>query len=328
VQRLVIFAPNWLGDSVLALPAIADVRRSMAETAITIAARPSIAPLFALVPRIDDVLVLDRRAGAGQSVAALRERGFDAALLLPNSFAVALLARRGGIRERWGYRTDCRGPLLTRAVPRRPDAHQAVSYQHLVRALGMPNGPLDPKLLVTAEVRETGAGLLARAGWDGHSPLVAFAPGAAYGGAKRWPSASFAALATALRGDGVAVVLVGSPTDRTVGAEIVAAAGEGVRLFDLVGTDLAAMAGILVHCRALVSNDSGAMHFGAAIGLPVTALFGPTDEQVTRPIGDAHAVLTNPVWCRPCWLRECPLEHRCMRGIGVETVEAAVRRSL
>ena len=96
-----------------------------------------------------------------------------------------------------------------------------------------------------------------------------------------------------------------------------------------MGTDLPTLAGVLSACRALVSNDSGAMHLGAALGVRVTAVFGPTNEradaarQATR-----HIVLTNPVWCRPCMLRECPLDHRCMRGVGVDRVVGAVRQML
>jgi heptosyltransferase-2 len=98
---------------------------------------------------------------------------------------------------------------------------------------------------------------------------------------------------------------------------------------DLTGrTDLPMLAGVLTHCRALVTNDSGAMHVAAAVGVPVTAVFGPTDESATRPIGDAHRVITHPVWCRPCMLRECPIDHRCMRRIAVTTVMDAARRTL
>jgi heptosyltransferase-2 len=95
-----------------------------------------------------------------------------------------------------------------------------------------------------------------------------------------------------------------------------------------MGTDLPTLAGILAACRALVTNDSGAMHLAAAIGVRVTAMFGPTDERLTRPVGDGHAVLSHPVWCRPCMMRECPIDHRCMRGIGVARVAGAVRQML
>ena len=97
---------------------------------------------------------------------------------------------------------------------------------------------------------------------------------------------------------------------------------------NLMATDLPTLAGILAACRALVSNDSGAMHLAAALGVRVTAVFGPTDERLTRPAGDTHVVLTRPVWCRPCMMRECPIDHRCMRGIGVDRVVGAVRQML
>jgi heptosyltransferase-2 len=285
-----------------------------------------VAPLFGLVPSVDEAIVVGTRADAQ----GLRARGFEVAILLPNSFKSALGAWRAGIAERWGYRTDFRGPLLTRSVAAPPAGHQGAYYQHLVRSLGVPSGPLEPRLTVTDTEREGGRILLEGAGWDGRAPLVAMAPGAAFGGAKRWPAEAFAALAADLAGDGVLPVLVGGGADRGTGAEVVSAAGSGTPIASLIGrTDLLALAGVLAHCRALVSNDSGAMHFAAALGVPVTALFGPTDERATHPLGPApHVVLTSPVWCRPCLLRECPLDHRCMRGITVEAAARATRRWL
>jgi heptosyltransferase-2 len=176
-------------------------------------------------------------------------------------------------------------------------------------------------------VREAAVAEHKGAGWDGRRPLGARAPGAAYGGAKRWPPAAFAGLARTLADDGVQAVMVGSRADLPVAREIEQALG-GNLMLNLMGTDLPMLAGTLAACRALVSNDSGAMHLGAAIGVPVTAVFGPTDERLTRPAGEGHAVLTHPVWCRPCMMRECPIDHRCMRGIGVERVVGAVRQML
>jgi heptosyltransferase-2 len=330
IQRLVILAPNWLGDAVMALPAIADVRRQLPHASIVAAARPAVAPLFHMVAEVNDVIAfVPRPAGWREAAAQLRGRGFDAALLLPNSFQSAFVSMRAGIPGRWGYRTDWRGPLLTRAITAVRHLHQVEYYRHLVCALGFANGPMDPALHVSAEARAAGGQALTRAGWDGRAPLVGLAPGAAYGGAKRWPPGYFAELAAALRADGVWSVMVGSAADRSTGAEIARACGTVDGLINLIGaTDLATLAGVLAHCRSLVSNDSGAMHLGAAIGVPVTAVFGPTDDRATRPLGDAHVVLTNPVWCRPCMLRECPLDHRCMRGVGADSVLAAMRRTL
>jgi heptosyltransferase-2 len=330
-KRLIVFAPNWLGDAVMALPAIEDVRRQAPGASISVAARPSIAPLFALVPGIRDVVVVDRHgAGWREGVRQLREGSFDAALLLPNSLHSALTAWRAGIPERWGYRAQGRAALLTRAV-RAPAAraHQALYYQRLTEALGFAPGPLEPCLDAPADAHRAAAELLASAGWNGRSTLVALAPGAAYGGAKRWPAASFAALAAALAGDDVASVLVGGGADAPAGAAVVAALEGRTRVVDLIGrTDLPSLAGVLAQCRALVSNDSGAMHFGAALGVPLVAIFGPTNERETRPTGRLEPiVLTHDVWCRPCMLRECPLTHRCMHGVTVETVLSAARRA-
>ncbi len=336
-KRLIVFAPNWLGDAVMALPAIDDVRRHAPGASISVAARPSIAPLFALVPGIRDVVVVDRQgAGWRDGVRQLREGAFDTALLLPNSLQSAVTAWRAGIPERWGYRTQGRASLLTRAVRApAPRAHQALYYQRLTETLGFAPGPLVPRLDAPADARRAAADLLASAGWNGRSPLVALAPGAAYGGAKRWPAASFAALATALASDGVASVLVGGAADAAAGAAVIGtglsvgeAPGTNVPVsINLIGrTDLPTLAGVLAQCRALVSNDSGAMHVGAALGVPLVAIFGPTNERETRPLGRLEPiVLSHDVWCRPCMLRECPLTHRCMRGVKVETVLAAVR---
>jgi heptosyltransferase II len=329
VNRLVIVAPNWLGDAVMALPAIADVRRAWPGVRIAIAARPSIGPLFTLAAGVDDVIALHAASDRRDPIDQLREQAFDAALLLTNSFHTALLARRAGIAERWGYRADWRGPLLTRAIARPAGLHQTAFYQRLVEQLGFENGPMEPQIAARPDVLAAGAAALTAAGWDGSRPLVAIAPGAAYGAAKRWPARSFAAVASALVSrDAVGIVLVGSAGDARAGAEVEHAAM--IAPLNLIGcTDLSTLAGVLMSCRGLVTNDSGAMHLAAALGVSVTAMFGPTDERETSPLGSAApVVLVHDVWCRPCMLRECPLVHRCMRGIAVDDVLTAARRTL
>lgn len=323
VRRLVVFAPNWLGDAIMSLPAIADLRRSMPERSVAVAARPTIAPLFGLVPGIDQVVAIEKQGWDASPALS----SFEAALLLPNSFHVALVAARAGIPERWGYRTDWRRPLLTRAIDPPAGQHQVDYYQQLTCALGFPSGPAEPRIVLSPELSEAGARALTSAGWDGRTPLVAMAPGTAYGTARRWPAPSFAGLARSLADDGIRSVLVGSQADAPIGQEIEASAG-GAPMLNLMGTDLPTLAATLSSCRALVSNDSGAMHLGAALGVSVTAVFGPTDERLTGPRGDRHTVLAHQVWCRPCMLRECPYDHECMKGVGVDMVVDAVRRTL
>jgi heptosyltransferase-2 len=327
IDRLLVLAPNWLGDAVMALPAIANVCSALPAASLAVAARPTIAPLFTMVPGVAEIVTL---AGRSASVRALAERRSDVALILPNSFNAARLARAAGIRERWGYRTDFRSLLLTRAVPAPSRAHQTEYYRRLVEALGFPGGPRAPRLEVSEERRAAGAALLGAAGWDRRQPLVGIAPGAAFGGAKRWPAHSFAALADGLAGDGARVVVVGAAADRSAAAELRSAMRTPADVIDLIGrTDVPMLAAVLSQCRALVTNDSGAMHVAAAVGINVTALIGPTRERETGPMGTGrHAVLTHDVWCRPCMLRECPLTHRCMTGITVDAALSATRHLL
>ena len=326
-NRVVVFAPNWLGDAVMALPAIADLCRAKPGMAVDIAARPSIAPLVSLIPGIDRTIVLgDRRS----SIDRVASGGYREALLLPNSFNVAWVARSAGIPERWGYRHEFRSVLLTRAVPPPSRVHQVEFYQYLTAALGFARGPLTPELRVSDELRMRGRTLLLERGWDGRAPLVAVAPGAAFGGAKRWPAARFAATIDALARDGVRAVVIGAPADTDAGREMCTLLASSTRPINLVGaTDLPLLAAVLVQTRALLTNDSGAMHVAAALGLNVTAVFGPTNERETRPLGTGRrSVVHAETWCRPCMLRECPLTHRCMTSVSVETVVNDVKANL
>jgi heptosyltransferase-2 len=341
VGRLLVFSPNWLGDAVMALPAIDDLRRHHPGCRLIVAARRSVAGLFALVPWVDEVIELGWKGKASapgamvRDVTRLRATGADAALLLPNSFASAWLAFSARVPQRWGYARDGRSMMLTHAVPLpRQDRplHQGAYYQQLVHALGAPNGPLEPRLVVPDAAVADARTLLTSAGWDGRRPLVVFAPGAAYGTAKRWWPSHFARLAADLIAAGTHLVLIGSNADAETTSEVrgLVPAPARAGISDLAGrTSLEALAGILRLARACVSNDSGAMHVAAAVGVPLTAIFGPTNEHETAPL--AHApmeLLIHEVSCRPCMLRECPIDHPCMRDLEPARVLASVQRLL
>ena len=154
------------------------------------------------------------------------------------------------------------------------------------------------------------------------------APVAEDGKDKRWPPERVSELAARLTAGGATCLLVGAEGDRGAGREIESMLPPGARVFNVIGrTDLRLFAGLLASCQAFVSNDSGAMHLAAAAGVPVVAIFGPTDERVTAPLGN-HDVLIHQVFCRPCMLRDCPIDHRCMRRISVDTVFDTVCRRL
>jgi len=360
-MKVLVFSPNWLGDAVMALPAVADIRRHRATSGLVVAARSSVAGLWTMTAGVDDVVVIPRARGAarwralGENAEALRRTGSDTAVLLPNSLQTALMARQAGIPERWGYRRGFRRWLLTRAIPRPGGlVHQADYYRRLVAALGVANGERVPTLEVPAALVDAARDLLTAGGWTPGTRLLGIAPGAAYGGAKRWPPERFAAAAAqTARVHGLLPVLLGSEADRAATCAIEAELGKinaggwqaggrrgqtaarmdsepacrpatGLVAINLAGrTDIRQLAGVLALCSVFVSNDSGAMHLAAAIGTPVVALFGPTDERVTAPLAARVRILTAAAWCRPCLLRECPLDHRCMNGIDAGAVAAA-----
>jgi heptosyltransferase II len=363
-ERLVVLAPNWLGDAVMALPLMADLRRAWPETDVTVAARPAVARMFEMAPGVARTMVLEARGGLRvvgalqRNAASLAAGGFDAALLLPNSFQSALLVWRAGIQERWGYRRDLRARLLTRAMtPPAGRVHQAAYYQALGAGLGVPVGPPVARLDVSADHQASARRILRAAGLDEERRFVAVAPGAAYGTAKQWPPERFAQLAALLAEAGVATILVGAradvsacdaivrlastpdlaPRDRSDAGSAPAARpaeARGAPVLSVCGsTDIPALAGLLSMADAVVANDSGAMHLAAAVGAGVVAVFGPTDYRATSPLRASvdtpePIVLAAPVWCRPCMLRECPIDHRCMTGISADEVFAAVSGSV
>ena len=314
----------------MALPALGAVRRAFEGRTIVLAAIPAIAPVFqegtAAAP--DEIVTIDR----AHETAQLKAARADAVLLLTNSFGSAWRAARTGAPERWGYRADWRGWLLTRPVRRpRRRLHQVESYLELMRALDLPV-PTDldtkPRILPRAETLAQADVLLAAAGFAPGQPIVGFAPGAAYGQAKRWPPDRVAQVMAAISRQGAAAIIVGAAADRETGRAIESSLPPGARVANLIGrTSLRQLVGIVARCAAFVSNDSGAMHIAAALGVPLTALFGPTDERETAPAGAAD-VIVRDVFCRPCMLRECPIDHRCMKRIDVETVLSSVTRHL
>lgn len=304
----------------MALPAIRDVRRHFSGQPMSVAVRPSIAPVFRAVPGIDRIVVLER----GKESPALRG---DIAILFPNSFRSAWMVRKAGVKERWGYRSDFRRPLLTRSVAR-PKGRVSFPeyYSNLVRQLGIETGPLSAQLTVPAPTSAAALTFLGERGWRPGQPLVGIAPGAAFGHAKRWLPKRYAELASLLRGAGVCCVVLGRSEDRDAARDITG--------IDVIGqTDLTMLMGILSHCNVVVANDSGALHLAAALGVPVVGIWGPTDERYSTPVtpyDDSRTVaaISESAFCRPCFLADCPIDHRCMKRISTERVHQAVRQFL
>jgi heptosyltransferase II len=334
VARVVIRPPNWLGDAVMALPAMAALRKHWAAADLTIAAVPAVAALFREETDVRPNHVIDLPTGTSGAVAALEGGGFDVGVLFPNSLRAAWQFWRAGVPARWGYATSGRGVLLTRKsrpTSRTGVTHQTDYYRDLVAGLGIAEAtPALPRLAPSHPSVERAHALLAQLGVRDDQRLVGMAPGAAYGQAKQWPPARMAEVAARLaRTHDARVILVGASHDRDAARAIefwLRAHTPDVadHVINLTGrTSLGALVGVVARLSAFVSNDSGAMHLAAALGTPVVAIFGPTDERATRPLGP-HRIVSARVFCRPCLLRDCPIDHRCMKRVTVDEVFAAV----
>ncbi|NJD61931.1 MAG: lipopolysaccharide heptosyltransferase II, partial [Deltaproteobacteria bacterium] len=258
-----------------------------------------------------------------------RRRRFDAALLFQNAFDAALLAFLAGIPGREGYATDGRRLLLSRAVPVTEEIlrlHHAEYYLHLVAELGIPR-PANPamRLGVTGEEREAVSDRLASMGIPKGGRILGINPGATYGSAKRWFPDRFAAVADALSEEwGASVVLMGSGPEMPLSAEVEAAMRR--RPVNLAGrTTVRELMALLSLCGFLVTNDSGPMHIAAALGVPLAAVFGPTDWRTTSPWTRRARIVRIGVDCSPCMRRECDRGHECMLGVTADMVIAAAR---
>jgi len=329
-------APNWLGDAVMCLPAVALLARGGATTAVACA--PYVARVFWGVDGVDEVWI-DAMSGRVRRIAAraraLRALGADAVALFPPSFASAVPGFVAGVRHRVGFATDARRAMLTASLgaPSR-DVHLGKSYAQVARralaAIGVPDGAVGeaplPILRVSDEERADAARLLRAAGVTGHDYLVVV-PGAAFGPAKAWPRERYRALCRLLARD-APVVVCGGAGDRDVCAGITGGV-DGV--VNLAGTtSLGEFFAVVESARALVANDSGAPHVAAALGVPVVVLFGSTSPAWTAPLGATVEVLQHKVHCTPCYRRHCPTQLECFHGIEVDAVRervSAVRRA-
>jgi lipopolysaccharide heptosyltransferase II len=318
---VLVIGPAWVGDMVMAQSLIAALKEMHPEAPIDVLAPRWTLPLLRFMPEVRQAVAqplghgelgLLSRYRLGK---ALRAQGYGLALVLPGSFKAALIPYWAGIGERRGYGGALRRLLLTDARSR-PELPQVESYAALVDWPGQPPRPrLTLPKAASAQALDA-LGLVRPA-----APLLAIAPGAEYGPAKRWPARHFAAAAAARRAQGWEVWLFGSTADRETAAEIPCSQ-------NLTGrTSLDQAVALLGLADAVLSNDSGLMHVAAALDRPQVALFGPSDPGRTGPRNPAAQVLRLDLDCSPCNKRICPLgHHRCLEDLFPESVLAALPR--
>jgi heptosyltransferase II len=344
IKNILIRGTNWVGDAVISIPAMREIRRIFPQARISLLVRPWVRDIYSSVDFVDEVLDYDKSGphrgvrGFCRLVARLKNNHFDLALLLQNAFDAAFLAWSAGIPYRIGYARDGRSLLLTSACRIDPEVrkvHQAHYYLGILSEMGWLPGRLweqNYPLSIQVGVRDADSAaareILRSAGIQEGDAIIGVNPGAFYGVAKRWIPDRYAAVAEGLakRFD-AKIVLFGSSSDLPVAKEV--SAGMTRPPVILAGrTTLGQLMGLLRECRLLITNDSGPMHLAAALNVPQLAIFGSTSEIATGPLSDQAVVIKHPVDCNPCFLRECPTDFRCMKGVSVERVFTEAEKML
>jgi heptosyltransferase-2 len=333
IKRVVVRGTNWVGDAVMTIPALRELRRVLPGAHVTLATRSWSEGLFRDADFVDDLLIYDRRgvASVARATREWRARGFDLAILFQNAFEAALIAAVARVPLRVGYGTDGRRALLTHnlALPSwHGERHEVLYYLNIIEELEKllrgssgvmerePRFDLRVNAARQAEARE----LLKAQGASMDGPLVALCPGSTNSRAKRWPGERYAALADRFVDEMEAnVALIGSAEE----AEVSRAVSEQMRhkAVMLTGrTSLAEAVAVLSISDLLITNDTGPAHIAAALERPTLVIFGPTDPTTTRPFSQRAQIIRRPPECAPCMLRDCPIDHRCMTAITPDEV--------
>jgi len=336
VEKILVRAPNWVGDAVLMTPCLAALRKTFPYAQITVLANPWVLPLIVNHPAIDRMMIIDKGRGLVRStrelmriMSHLRNERFDLTVLFQNAFEAAVLASTGGVRYRIGYNTDGRGFLLTHKVVRDDhilEVHQIEYYLGLIEAMGWRIENREPSLFLNDGDIESASRMLSSYGIANYHFILGFNPGAAYGSAKRWPEERFAII-----GDWAAerwnakVMLFGSSAERDTGLRI----SQRMRHtpINLCGlTTLGQAMALIKRCNLFLANDSGLMHIAATFDVPLVAIFGPTNPVTTGPRSKNATIVRHDFDCSPCLKETCPLDHRCMLSIKPNEVWKEMER--
>jgi heptosyltransferase-2 len=345
IKRVVVRGTNWVGDTVMTVPALRELRRLLPDARITLCTRPWARGLFADADFVDDLLVYDRRGlpSVVSQIGEWRTHSFDLAVLFQNAFEAALIPALARVPFRLGYATEGRSLLLTHplSLPEwRSSKHEVFYYLNIVHELerqlvgaqirteagvqGGKKAALTRKpgiSLSISNVRQAeGLELLRGHGLLGGRPLIALCPGSINSRAKRWPAERYAALADMfIEASQAEVLLIGSQEELDVSLEVSRQMRNQALL--LTGkTDLSQAAAVLSLVDLLVTNDTGSAHIAAALERPILVIFGPTNPLTTMPFSTAAELVRHPPDCAPCMLRDCPIDHRCMTAISPEEV--------
>ncbi|MFM1758822.1 MAG: hypothetical protein RLY75_92, partial [Pseudomonadota bacterium] len=337
MKRILIIAPNWIGDAVMSQPLLAHLKTIYPQSQIDVLASPWVAPIYRACSEANQVIEarLEHKKlqwGLRKQLAKQLELNqYAACFVLPNSLKSALIPWLANIPFRIGYRGEMRFGLINLALDNPSKVNRppmANHYLALANALEHSqeidiNKPADPKLNISPAAKESISAKLRDAVINENSIYV-LCPGAEYGVTKRWPADHFASLAQQLIANepDAHVILLGGQGDHTLGEDIRTEAKNDLQIHNWCGkTSLDEAIALIGLSKVLVSNDSGLMHIGAALKVSQVAIFGSSDPHHTPPLSDKAKVLWLNLPCSPCHKRECPLGHlKCLNDILPTTV--------
>ncbi len=326
-MKIIVRGTNWVGDAVMQIPALREIRRIFSDAHITLCTRSWAKGILQDTDFIDDILTIEPEESILNQVKKWRKSKFDLAILFTNSFETALIAKLGKVKTRFGYANEGRSFLLTNSIEKplwKNERHEIYYYLNLISEVEnlyfSTISEQTPRfdLTVSNKRKINAKKILKNKEIDPSKKVIAFCPGSTNSRAKRWQSESYAKLNDYLQGEfSSSVILIGDKSELDVSLEIVEKSN--IKPIVLTGeTSLAEATAILSICDLLVSNDTGPAHISAALGTETIVIFGPTNPKTTHPTG--AEIIRKDVECSPCMLRDCPIDHRCMTQISAEEV--------
>ncbi|OYY20860.1 MULTISPECIES: lipopolysaccharide heptosyltransferase II [unclassified Polynucleobacter] len=342
MNRILIIAPNWIGDAVMSQPLLANLKILYPQSQIDVLASPWVAPIYRACEEVHQVI--EARLEHKQLQWGLRKQlakqlelnQYDACFVLPNSLKSALIPWLANIPLRIGYRGEMRFGLINLAldnpskIDRPPMANHYLALCNVMdhsEKIGAIK-PADPKLNISLAAKQS-VGKKLQANVINEKSIYVFCPGAEYGVTKRWPTQHFATLAQKLTTNepNAHVILLGGKSDHALGEEIISQVTNTAQIQNWCGeTSLDEAIATIGMSKALISNDSGLMHIGAALKVPQVAIFGSSDPHHTPPLSDKAKIIYLNLPCSPCHKRECPLGHlKCLKGISPGNVLEAIQ---
>lgn len=335
--NIIVRMPNWIGDLVMATPVLTDLRKKYPKATITAMCKTSVCELLKEDDRIDELYcfskpsrIFTRRVEKRNIIEKLKEGKYDLGILLTNSFSSAWWFWQGKVKSIIGFNTNLRNAFLDYPVDFPKDLekeHQVITYKRVLSPLGIEISDTAPSLCVSEESLQLAKELLAQRGYVENSPLIGINPCAQYGPAKCWPKERFRKVIEKLLSDEkVFIICFGDNQSASLVKQVCQGLPE--RVMNLAGvTSLPELVALIKLCDVLLTNDSGPMHIADALNTPLVALFGSTNEEKTGPYTKGE-VINKKTGCSPCYLRECPIDFRCMKQIEVEEVYLAVLKEL